>query len=109
MAGSLVHEGGYARFADHLAVDRQSPVHDDALFAMNDADGVDSCFRIGHPEAGMRERHRLRRDSSKAAVGVHEIELTKVERVLAEADGKRIEGGVLRGEALPDLRNLISH
>ena len=85
-----------ARSADHPALDRQRAMHDDPLFAMNHAHGVDPRLRIGHPEAGMREHHGLRRDGAKSAVGVDEIELPRIERILTESDGKRVKDGVPR-------------
>ena len=66
-------------------------------------------LRIGQPEAGMGEHHGLRRHGAQGAVGVDEIELARIERILPEADGERIEHRVARGQALPDLRDLVGH
>jgi hypothetical protein len=46
----------------------------------------------------MREHYGLHRDGAKSAVGVDEIELPRIERILTEADGRREKDGVSRGE-----------
>ena len=100
-ARPAVDDTRHARDPKQVAFDRQPAMKLDARFAVEGLREVGTVCRIGEPVALVGEDARHRRERDEVARGIDERELVRVERILSEADGERVERGAAARERLP--------